>query len=310
MTKRLVFFGNERLSSGFDATHAPILRSLIAAGYEIAAVVSHYEAGRSRKARPLEIQAIAEAYNIPVLLPHSPKEIIDQLREFKADAGILVAYGRIIPQSIIDIFPHGIINIHPSLLPKYRGATPIESAILNGDAELGVSVMALAKEMDAGPIYAQDAIAIPADISKNDLTTKALERGASLLETSLPHILDGSLRPTPQDNGKATYCQLIEKSDGIINWQKSATQINRDIRAYLGWPGSRTTLCEKEVTILEAIEPKDEATLTPVSIGDPVVIKDRLIISCGNATFLEIKKLRPAGRSSMTAADFLRGVKR
>jgi methionyl-tRNA formyltransferase len=158
-SKTLVFFGNERLLTGLASTDAPILSGLIDQGYNVAAVVAHYNESKSRDKRPLEVAAIAEEHDIPVLLPDGPADIYDQLAAFHADAAVLVAYGRIVPQNIIDLFPLGIINIHPSLLPKYRGSTPIESAILNGDTTTGVSIMSLSAKMDAGPVY--DLVEIP-----------------------------------------------------------------------------------------------------------------------------------------------------
>jgi len=130
---RVVFFGNERLVSGLQQTDAPILRGLIERGYDVVAIVSHHSETRSRKERELEVATIARDHGIPLLLPSKPAEILEQLITFNADIAVLAAYGRIIGQKVIDIFPLGIINIHPSLLPRYRGPTPIETALLNGD---------------------------------------------------------------------------------------------------------------------------------------------------------------------------------
>lgn len=298
---KLIFFGNERLSSGFDASNAPVLRSLIKAGYPIAAIVSHYEKARSRKARELEIKDIADEYAIPLLLPERPKDIIEQLRSYDARAGILVAYGRIIPQTVIDIFPAGIINLHPSLLPNYRGPTPIESAILNGDTTIGISLMKLAKELDAGPVYAQRELALDEQVPKHVLTQQSLTLGADMLIEHLPAILAGKVEPKPQDNAAATYCALIAKQDGILDWTKSAVQLEREVRAYLGWPGSRTQLFSQDLTILEA-----QVVEKLLPAGQAAIESDRLIIGTQEKS-LEITTLRPAGRSSMSTADFLRG---
>lgn len=299
----LLFFGNERLSSGFDAKHAPVLRSLVTSGYPVAAVVSNYEPARSRKSRSLEIKDIAEAYDIPVLLPDSPRDIIEHLQSYRADAGVLVAYGRIIPQSIIDLFPAGIINIHPSALPKYRGSTPIESAILNGDAQLTVSLMALAKEMDAGPVYAQRDLPLSDSASKHEITQQALELGAAMLIEHLPAILDGTLTPLPQDESQATYCSLIKKDDSLLDWSKPAIQLAREVRAYAGWPGSKTTVAGIDITVVEAV-----ANGTSLPSGSVRTDDQRLLIGTASGS-LEITQLRPAGRGTMRAADFLRGLK-
>jgi methionyl-tRNA formyltransferase len=158
MSAKIVFFGNERLATGVTTT-APTLQALIDAGYEVCAlVVAQNQSGASRKARKLEVAEIAEQHGIPVLVPAKLDDIAGQLKDYGAEIGILVAFGKIVPQAILDIFPHGIINIHPSLLPKHRGSTPIESAILFGENETGVSLMQLVQKMDAGPVYAQETV--------------------------------------------------------------------------------------------------------------------------------------------------------
>jgi len=289
----LVFFGNERLATGVT-TEAPVLRGLIAAGYDIAAVVSNYRpAASSRRARPLEIEHVAKEHEIPLLLPARPADILEQLRSYEAPAAVLVAYGRIVPPAMLELFPAGIINIHPSLLPAGRGSTPIETAILGGAAQTGVSLMKLARAMDAGPVYAQVTHQLSGSESKQKLATTLLERGRNLLLEHLPAIIDGSLAPSPQDETKATYTSLIQKSDGRIDLSKSAAQIEREIRAYLGWPGSRTTVEGSDVIITAAhVEAPGEVALLAVDTAD------------GR---LAIDQLKPAGKREMSAADFLAG---
>src|SRR6266496_3070958 len=190
-SRTLVFFGNERLSSGFELHGAPTLQALIDHGYDVKAVVAHYEKGASRNARALELQTVADQHNIPVLLPDKPSLIVGQLMDLQADAAVLAAYGRIIPQSIIDIFPRGILNIHPSLLPQYRGPTPIEQAILDGAKATGVSVMQLVRDMDAGPIYAQSIVNLHGDETKQALTEQLLHIGKELIIDTLPKMFAG-----------------------------------------------------------------------------------------------------------------------
>ena len=150
---KVVFFGNERIATGVT-TECPTLHKLIQNGFNVAAVVVHHEAKASRKQRVLEIADMAARYEIPVLSPSKPSDIIADLKKLQPTIGVLVAYGKIVPENIIDIFPAGIINIHPSLLPLHRGSTPIESVILGGERKTGVSLMRLAKKMDAGDVYA------------------------------------------------------------------------------------------------------------------------------------------------------------
>lgn len=291
---KILFFGNERLVSGLVRTEAPILRGLLKRGYDIKAVVSHHSDTRSRKPRPLEVAEAAAEHDIPVFLPDKPMEIYETLAEFQADAAVLVAYGKIIPQKLIDLFPLGIINVHPSLLPKYRGPTPIESPILNGDSESGVSIMQLSSEMDAGPVYAQVRVAIEPSDTKFTLYGK-LERTASdLLFGSLPAILDGSLQPTPQNDAEATYCQLLSKADGLLDPKElTAKEAERHVRAYLGFPKSKLVVSGHPIIITKAHVIDQPKT--------PLDIKFR------DGAFLAVDELIAPSGKAMSGEAFLRG---
>jgi methionyl-tRNA formyltransferase len=290
---RLVFFGNERLTTGISHTDTPTIKSLINNGYEVAAVVSNYIKGRSRNARKLEITEVAEHHNIPVLLPTHLSDIKDDIKKLDADFGVLVAYGRIIPQEIIDLFPKGIINIHPSLLPIYRGPTPIEQAILDGINETGTSIMRLVRDMDAGPVYASERLALSGTESKAELAEKLLNIGAKLLIKHLPRILDNPQDFTTQDDSAATYTMLITKNDGHINWAIPADKIEREIRAYAGWPKSRAKLFDKDIVVTKARIANDSND-------------GNLVIEC-QPGWLEIQELTaPSGRN-ISGAEFLRG---
>ncbi len=252
MLNKILFFGNERLATGL-ATTAPTLRALINYGYEITGVVvAQKQIGKSRNARDLEIVQVAEAHNIPVFSPDKLSDIADDLRAMQAEAAVLVAYGKIVPQSIIDLFPRGIINIHPSLLPKHRGSIPIESVILHGESETGVSLMQLVAKMDAGPVYKQQQVSVPENVSKQDLADQLQQLGADLLIDILPSILDGSLQPIEQDDSAATYDERITKEQSQLDFAKTAVELEREIRAYAGWPRSRTTIGEIECIITAA----------------------------------------------------------
>ncbi|HSX28045.1 MAG TPA: methionyl-tRNA formyltransferase [Candidatus Saccharimonadales bacterium] len=293
----IIFFGNERLSTAFDPHGAPTLEALIAHDYQVAAVVSNYEPARSRKSRALEIEAVAQKHNIPLLLPSKLSEITETLKSYHAECGVLVAYGKIIPQSIIDIFPKGIVNIHPSMLPHYRGSIPIEQAMLDGASATGVSLMKLVKEMDAGPLFAQVPVTIEPQESKQALTERLLSIGGELLIAHLPAILDGSLSATPQDESKATYTKLLTKDDGRVDLAQTAEQIERQIRAYAGWPKSTVELSGQHIIIKKA---RISATAEDGA----------LVIACGQGTFLEILELTaPSGRT-MNGSDFIRGYLR
>lgn len=293
-SKPLVFFGNERLVSGLKTTNAPVLRALIEHGYTIAAVVSHHSDGKSRTNRELEVAQVAAEHNIPVLLPNRPSEIRDELTALGAEAAILIAYGRIIPQSVIDIFPKGIINIHPSLLPKYRGPTPIESVIASGDKETGVSIMQLTAGMDEGPVYAQVTVPLTGAETKFDLYEKLSSTSVGLLIDVLPKILDGSLQPTAQDDSKATYSQLLSKADSKLDpTSVTAAQAERNVRAHLTFPKTKTTITGHDIIITKAHVAQEAKT--------------PLDIECRDGAFLSIDELiAPSGRI-MSGEAFLRG---
>lgn len=293
-SKTLLFFGNERLVSGLTKTDAPILQGLIDRGYTIKAVISHHSDGQSRNNRSLEVADIATAHGIPVLLPNRPTDTADQIASYNADAAILVAYGRIIPQSIIDLLPLGIINIHPSLLPKYRGPTPIESAIINGDHETGVSIMQLSSGMDSGPVYGQATIPLTGTETKFDLYERVAGTSSELLFSLLPQILDGSLTPIKQNDADASYCQLLSKADGVLDLSTlSAVDADRRVRAYLGFPKTKLTLLGQDCIITKSHVEQQQKT--------------PLDVVCRDGAFLSIDELiAPSGRH-MNAASFLNG---
>lgn len=297
-SSKLVFFGNERLVSGLAHTDAPVLTGLIDAGYKIAAVVSHHTDGQSRNARSLEVAEVARQHNIPVLLPDRPGDIEDELKSFGADAAVLVAYGRIIPQRIIDVFGEvGIINIHPSLLPRHRGPTPIETTILSGDTEAGVSIMQLTAGMDEGPVYAQVRHPLRGDESKQELYDTLSHASANLLIKQLPRILSGELIPTPQQASGVTYTSLLSKQDGIIDPSTDdAYLVERKVRAYLAYPKTRLRIDNNDVIItsVKVVTQKDES---------------RLVIKCAQNTWLEVGELiAPSGRR-MSGEAYLRGYR-
>lgn len=302
MNKRIIFFGNERLTSGLESTDAPILNGLIERGYKVVAVISHHSDSKSRNQRPLEVAEIAKNHDIPLYLPAKPSDIIHEIKDLRPDAAVLVAYGRIIGQAVIDLFPLGIINIHPSLLPEYRGPTPIESAILNGNHKTGVSIMKLSAGMDDGPVYAQQEILVEND-TKQELYEKVISVSTQLLFDVLPTILNETLTPKEQDSTNATYSKLIDKSDGIIDWSKPAVQLEREIRAYAGWPQSKTTLAGIPVVITKAAI--NDLVLAP---GAMRADKKQLIIGTGDQS-LEIQALKPAGKKEMPVQAFLSGYR-
>jgi methionyl-tRNA formyltransferase len=290
---RLVFFGNERLVSGLAQTDAPVLRRLISDGYTIAAVVSNYIPGASRNNRVLEVADIAKEHGIPVLLPKKIHDIEAELRVLEAEAGILAAYGQIIPQAVIDIFPKGIINVHPSLLPEYRGPTPIETAISDGKEVTGISIMQLVAKMDAGPVYAQERVRIEPNETKFDLYNKIVQISSELLSDALPNILSGSLTAQAQDDTRATYSRLLTKDDSWINPDiQTAAEAERLVRAHLNFPKSKLTLLGHDVIIQKARVSQDA---------------DGLTVRCKDGAYLVIEELIAPSGKRMTGAEYIRG---
>lgn len=298
----LVFFGNERLSTGATTT-APALRALIAAGYEVEAVIANHTDPVSPRGRDLEIADVARSFGVPLVLTSKDIPLSTQLKNYQAEAAILVAFGKIIPQEVIDTFPKGIINIHPSLLPELRGPTPVEGAILNGLGETGVSLMKIDSRMDKGPVYVRQKVSLTGSETKLELAAELSQIGADLLIKHLPDILSGKLQPTPQNDSLASYTNLIKKEDGVIDWTKPARQLEREIRAYEGWPKSSTELNGISCIVTGA----DAVALK----GEPGVYKIEnasLIVFAGEGA-IAIKSIKPAGKKGMTVEEFLRGYR-
>lgn len=291
-SKKLIFFGNERLATSVSTT-APTLRALIATGYEIEAVIANHEDPISRQKRGLEIGSLAHSHGIPVILPGKDIPLLTKLKNHQAEAAVLVAFGKIIPKEVIDFFPKGIINIHPSLLPKYRGPTPIESAILDGVKETGASLMKLDVKMDTGPIYAQRRLKLLGNETKQELSDKLLSLGAELLISELPQILDGSKKPVSQNDKVATYTKLIQKDYGQVDFQKPALLLEREVRAYAGWPQSLARIFGHDIIITKT------QVVTSKTDG-------ALVVAC-QPGWLEIQELKAPSGKTMSGSEFLRG---
>ncbi len=289
ISTKIVFFGTEEFSLA-------ALAGLINAGYHIAAVVTKPDSkkGRGQHLVSPAVKVLAMQHHIPVWQPTKLAEIHDDLQSLTPVAGVLVSYGMIIPQSIINIFTPGIINVHPSLLPKYRGPSPIESVIKNGDEKTGVTIMQLSAKMDAGPIYTAKEYPLSGSETRPELYSSLAIIGTNLLLRVLPTILDGSLQPTPQDNTKATYCNLLQKSDARLETATlTAVQAERLIRAHLGFPKSKITIADHDIVITKAHVAS--------------VQKTPLDVVCQDGAFLSIDELvAPSGRR-MSSDAFLRG---
>lgn len=225
---KIIFFGTPKVS-------ADVLEALINAGYDIEAVVTNPDqpVGRKHVITPPPVKVLALEKGIPVYQPEKLKEFVLP----QSDLAIVVAYGKIIPQSIIDSFPLGILNIHYSLLPKYRGASPVEHAILSGDPATGVTIQKLVFKLDAGPIIAVREIDIAEETTTPELKDELTRAGSELLVETLPKYIAGEITPIEQDESLATHCGKIEKADGEIKLSDDDHEKWRKYKAYYGWPG-------------------------------------------------------------------------
>jgi methionyl-tRNA formyltransferase len=299
-SNKIIFFGTEAFSLA-------ALTGLIEAGYDIAAVVTKPDSkqGRGHRVIAPAVKILAEKHNIPVWQPAKLRDIAQDIKSLQPIAGVLVSYGKIIPQSIIDLFTPGIINVHPSLLPKYRGPSPIESAILNGDTVTGVTIMQLSAAMDAGPLYAAKEHVLQGTETQSELYHALATVGTDLLLETLPKILTDDLQPIDQDDEKASYCQLLSKEDGVIDWSDPATTIERKIRAYKTWPQSRTTLGDIEIIITKAHSvpsvSEKPGTLEVISKEEGI-----MAVHADNG-YLCIDTIKPIGKKEMPIKAFLAG---
>jgi methionyl-tRNA formyltransferase len=298
----VVFFGNERIATGLDKTNLPTLNKLVENGYKIDAIFSPSKKATSRNEHSFEVFEFAKKHNISIHTDYSQSELQNILNNLPAQVGILVAYGKIVPQSVIDNFKYGIINIHPSLLPKYRGSTPIETAILDGVNVTGVSIMQLSSQMDAGPVFAQEKIHLEDNVSKQHLADKLNSIGANLLVNNLEQIINNNLKPKPQ-KGDIIECKKISKNDGVIDTNDDADLVLRKIRAYSGWPKSHLLFNDKDIIILSAKPSNIRTKLNNISINE-----GKLILKCNNSS-VEITSLQQPGKKPMDAKSFINGYK-
>ena len=295
---------------GTPALAAHILERLVTAsgaGFRVAAVVTRPDQPRGRKLTmaPSEVGAVASRHNIATLKPVKIRtpEFVAELESFEPDLLVVAAYGRILPQSVLDVPKIAPMNVHASLLPRHRGASPVERAILAGDESTGVTIMRIVEKMDAGPMYLQRAIPIAPDDTQATLKEKLAELGASAMLEAIGLAARGALTETPQDEALATYTPRVEKKDAAIDWTRSAAEIERMTRAYDPWPVARTKFGGDEVLIWRAAV--DESKTSGKTPGLLFALPQP-IVQCGIGT-LRLIEVQAPGRKRMSAADFFRG---
>ncbi|MCC6796161.1 MAG: methionyl-tRNA formyltransferase [Candidatus Hydrogenedentes bacterium] len=300
---RIVFFGTPEMA-------VPSLAAL-AEKHEVAAVVCQPDrpSGRGKSLTPPPTKIWALAHGIPVTQPAKLNDGTFEtwLRDQHPEVCALTAYGRILKQPILDVAPHGILNMHPSLLPLYRGPSPIQSALINGETETGVTIMRLSLDMDAGDILIQEHTAIDPEETGETLTNRLATLGGQKLCEAVDRIAAGPAQFKTQDHSRATYCSLIEKRDGQIDWTKSAQTIHNLVRGAQPWPTAQTIFEGQVFKILRseiiAHANKDFAA-QPGAIED--VLKDRIVVRAGEDS-LALLTVQAPGKRAMPVGDFLRG---
>jgi methionyl-tRNA formyltransferase len=281
----------------------PILENLIYTGHEVAAVYSQpaRPAGRGHQLRPSPVAACAEARGIPVRTPKSLKSPEEQqaFAALRADVAIVAAYGLILPKAILDAPRHGCINVHASLLPRWRGAAPIQRCIEAGDHVTGVTIMQMDQGLDTGAMLLMEDIPITPTTTGGSLHDDLSAMGARLAVEALKRLEAGSLLATPQPPEGVTYAAKLAKEEGRIDWRRPAAELDRRIRAFTPWPGAWFELQGERIKLISA---------KPVAgAGEPGrVLDDKLTIACGEGA-LALETLQRAGKAPMAAADLLRG---
>ncbi len=294
--------------AGTPAFAASALQALIGAGHEIALVLTRPDrpAGRGLKLAAGEVKQLAEQARLPLLQPQTLKDaqLQARLRAAGAQATVVAAYGLILPHAVLELFPAGCINIHASLLPRWRGAAPIQRAILAGDSETGISIMRMEEGLDSGPVYLMRRIPIAAADSAGTVHDKLAALGARCIVEALPAIAEGTLKAVPQSEAGATYAPKIAKDEAAIDWRREAVAVDRQVRAFNPFPGAYSTLRGEPLKVWRA-------AVAPGSPAPPGTIvradAQGIVVACGNGA-LRATELQRAGGKRLAAADFLHGL--
>lgn len=288
----------------------PSLEALLDAGHEVVAVVAQpdKEKGRGREVAPPPTKPAAESHGLRVLQPRRIKEPEAQaaLRELRPEIGVVVAYGQILPRTLIDIPARGIVNVHGSLLPRYRGAAPIQWAIASGETETGVTTMLIDEGLDTGPLLMARSTPIGPEETAADLTPRLARLGGELLIETLAGLERGSVRPVPQDHGRATLAPILKKEDGLIRWDQPAAAISARIRGFHPWPGSQARLHGRSLKVLRAAAVEGRTGEAGHVLE---VSRDGVLVACAPGTALRLLEVQPESRKVMDAAAFAAGAR-
>ena len=297
---RVVFFGTPEFA-------VPSLKALVSEQHEVTAVFTQPDRpkGRGNKLAASPVKSAALTLELVVHQPERVRrpEIVEQLRSLHADLMVVVGFGQIIPQSIIDLPQHGILNVHASLLPKYRGAAPIQWAIANGEQQTGVTIMQIDAGLDTGDMLLKQAVEIGPDETAPELSARLAPLGAGLLVQAIRQIAAGSIGREKQNDSEATYAPILKKTDGEIDWHRPARQIYNRLRGFTPWPGAYSTFRGKTLLVLRA----SVAENCVVPIGEIRIENRRLLAGCGENSALELLEVQPAGKNRIQASAFMNG---
>ena len=299
---RVVFFGTPDFA-------VPSLRAL-ATEHDVVAVFTQPDRpkGRGNKLAESPVKSAAASLGITV---HQPERVrrppnLELLQSLTADLMVVVGYGQIIPQSIIDLPKYGILNVHASLLPKYRGAAPIQWAIANGEKRTGITIMQIDAGLDTGDMLLAHLLAIEPDETAPELSSRLAPLGADLLLEAIRGISAGSIHPEKQNDAEATLAPILKKEDGLIDWHRLANEIYNRLRGFTPWPGAYTIFRGNRLSIVRARPAHDIHGPAP---GHMRQERRRLLIGCGGGTALEILEVQLAGKNRMSAEAFLNGYR-
>lgn len=298
---RIVFLGTPEFA-------VPSLDALVNAGHTVPAVFTQPDRpkGRGNQLAQSPVKLAALRLGIHVHQPERVRraESVDLLRSLETDLMVVVGYGQIIPQNIIDLPTHGILNVHASLLPKYRGAAPIQWAIANGEPETGVTIMRIDAGLDTGDMLLNRSTAIGVDETAPELSARLAPTGAELLIEAIEQIEQGSARYEKQDSDAATLAPILKKEDGAVEWSRPAREIYNRLRGFQPWPGAYTSFRGQQLNLTRAQAIEGSAAVP----GTMRVDKRRLFVDCGR-DLLELLEVQPAGKKRMAVGDFLNGIK-
>lgn len=303
---RVIFMGTPLFS-------VSVLERLLDDGYDVVAVYTQPDrpSGRGRQAAPSPVKETALKAGLHIEEPTTFKgeAVVDHMQSFEPDITVVASYGHILPQRVIDVPRLDTLNIHPSLLPKYRGPSPIAGALLAGESETGVTVMTVLPKVDSGHILAQSKLTITDEDTTASLTPKLFAMGADLLIDTIPKLISGEITPQPQDESKATYTRMFTKEDGLIDWSLPAVQIDRMIRALQPWPTCHTLWNGKTLKILQAaVLPETNSAHHPGYVTRIDDDESRAGVVTGDG-ILEIKRLQLEGKRELSCKEFLMGQK-